>query len=165
MPDVRSSWKLTWDPDGTPVVLLDFGDRLAAEILWPSERGSEVVALPDAVAPFLRDSGNRAITISFDRIEAGAGSHASVCKAIMVRLIQHGTLDKKPLKIEAVGVVETTWLATACLAPRMEPGIRVSGRSEWATRITLILAGITAVDTAEDPLDLPENTPADPGAF
>ena len=163
MADVRSSWKLTWDPDGTPVVLLDIGDRIAAEVPWPSERGAEVVDVVDAAAPFLRDSGNQAISISYERIEAGTGSHASVCKAIMARLIQHGTLAKKPVKIEATGVAEVHWMAEAALAPRMEPGIRVSGRSEYATRYTLILAGITAVDTELDPLDLPESTPVDPG--
>lgn len=165
MPDVRSSWKLTWDPSGTPVVLVDIGDRMVAEIPWPSDRGGEVVELPDAAAPFLRDSGNRVITISYERIEPGSGSHASVCKAIMARLIQHGTLDKKPVKIEAAGVADVYWLAAAALAPRIEPGIRVSGRSEFATRYTLILTGITAVDTEEDPLDLPESTPADPGTL
>jgi len=165
MADVRSSWKLTWDPEGTPVVLLDIGDRVASEILWPSERGAEVVPLPDADVPFLRDSGNQAIRISYDRIEQGTGSHASVCKAIMARLIQHGTLAKKPVKIEAAGVADVHWMAEAALAPRMEPGIRVSGRSEYATRYTLILAGIEAVDTEEDPLALPENNPADPGSL
>lgn len=32
---VISSWKITWDPAGTPVVFLDHGQAMDAEIDWP----------------------------------------------------------------------------------------------------------------------------------
>jgi hypothetical protein len=164
MPNVRSSWKLTYDPSGTPVVLLDIDDRLASEIRWGSTRGAETVPLLDAVAPFLRDSGNRAVSVSFDRMEPKT-THAALCKAVMARLISHGSLIKKPLKIEAKGVAECYWLASACLVPSVEPGILVKGSSEMATSYSLVFASIAEVATADAPLAIPAMSPADPGSL
>lgn len=164
MSQVRSSWRLTYDPAGTPVVLLDIDDRLASEIRWGSTRGGETVALLDSAAPFLRDSGNRAVSVSFERMEPST-THAALCKAVMARLISHGGLVKKPLKIEAKGVAECHWLASACLVPMVEPGILVKGKAEMATRYSLVFASIAEVDTELDPLEIPAFTPADPGDF
>ena len=129
------------------MVLLDIDDRLASEIRWGSTRGAETVPLLDAVAPFLRDSGNRAVSVSFDRMEP-VTTHAALCKAVMTRLISHGSLVKKPLKIEAAGVAECYWLASACLVPSVEPGILVKGSSEMATSYSLVFASNAQVATA-----------------
>jgi hypothetical protein len=67
--------------------------------------------------------------------------------------------------IEATGVAEANWTAAACLVPRIEPGIRVSGRSEFATAYSLTFADIAEVDTLASPLSLPTFTPTDPGAL
>lgn len=146
------------------MVLLDIGDRLTGEIRWQSGRDGEVVSLLDADAPFLRDSGNRAVSVAFERIEEG-GTHAALLKSVMTRLISHGDMDKKPLLIEAAGVAEAQWLASACLCPQMEPGVRVTGRSGLATRYSLTFAGIEEVDTLEDALILEDDAPADPGTL
>lgn len=160
----RSSWKLTYDPAGTPQVLLDIGERLVSEIRWGSTRGAEVVQLVDAAAPFLRDTRNREVTVSFERIEPET-DHAAVCKAVMTRMIAHGSQVKKALKIEAAGVAECYWLAAACLVPDVETGIRVIGSHEMATGYKLIFASITEVDTTLDPLVTADPTPTDPGDF
>jgi hypothetical protein len=74
-------------------------------------------------------------------------------------------MAKKPLKIEVEGVAECYWLATQCLVPTMEPGIRVMGVPEMVTRYSIVFASISEVDTEEDPLEIADPSPSAPGDF
>ena len=63
---ILSNWKLTFDPAGTPRVLLDFGQKMVQELRWPVRRGLEVVDIAEAAAPFLRVTGNAVVALSFE---------------------------------------------------------------------------------------------------
>ena len=142
---IKSSWRLTWDPAGTPVVILAFGELLARQLEWPSAREAQVTPLAESGAPFLRDGGNVAITISFDKLGAEL-TRENVLKGVIRAAIGHTAFAKAPLKIEAEGVTDVYWLASAALMPDLSPRIEAA-RSAVGIRYSLILTGTAEVDS------------------
>ena len=63
--NVYSNWKLTFDPAGTPLVILDYGADIDSELRLPLAKGVEAVDLPGSGVPFLRVLGNNRYAIKF----------------------------------------------------------------------------------------------------
>ena len=104
-----SSWKLTYDPSGTPVVLVGYGDMLESDELDPAlEKTVEVVPLVDAAAPFLRVGKNAVTSFSLRVLSYGATDLAAR-SAMLDALITAQTATRKPLKIEVEGVTTAYW--------------------------------------------------------
>jgi len=96
---IKSNWKLTWDPTGTPLVLLDYGDRMQAEPVLNQPHESELVSFSRALNPVGFHYGNVGHYLSFSR----AVDHASVEDArdsILAHLLVTGALRVATLKIE-----------------------------------------------------------------
>jgi len=161
---IPSSWKLTFDPGGTPIVLLDIGERLAAQVEWGSRRGSQVVPLVRGDAPFLFDGRNTVVQISFEKVAAENGTRADTLKGVIRAMMAHTSLSKKPLRIEAEGVPECYWQAAAATVPDLTSKL-VAERSGKGVRYTILLTGITEIDTELDPTPPADLTPTDPGNF
>jgi hypothetical protein len=159
-----SNWKLTFDPGGTPIVLLDIGERLAEEVQWSSKRGSETIPLVDGPAPFLRDGKNVVTTISFEKTAAENAPRADTLKGVIRAMMAHSSLSKAPLRIEAEGVEDCYWQAAAATVPDLTSKL-VAIRSGQGVRYTIHLTGITEVDTEDDPIPPTTPTPTDPGNF
>ena len=105
---IVSNWKFTYDPLGTPLVLLDYGALLADEIVWSIQRGMEVVQLVDSAAPFLRASGNSVVSISF-KVSQEESADSTARTKMLDSIIAVDALIKKPLKVQAYGVIATTY--------------------------------------------------------
>ena len=161
---IKSSWKLTFDPSGTPAVLLAIGDLIASQIEWASRRGSEVITLVDSPVPFLRDGKNTSLQIGFDKLVIGS-VRSDILKGVIRGAMEHSAFGKKQLKIEAEGIVEAYWLASAALIPEVVPRLQVAGRTGVFTRYQILLSGISEVATGIPPLVPTPYSPTDPGGF
>lgn len=106
--NILSNWKLTYDPAGTPLVLLDVGWKVAGELRFPLKRGLEVVDLAEAAAPFLRPAGNSVVTIQFE-VFKDESLDKTARQAVMESLIAVNALGKKPLRIEISGITDRYW--------------------------------------------------------
>jgi hypothetical protein len=135
--NIASNWKITFDPSGTPRVLLDTGDEMAAEIRWPLKKGMEMIDLVDSANPFLRAKGNNSFSIRLE-IYKDESDDATARRTIMESLIAVAALEKKPLKIEAAGVTDRYWLAGACVITEHEPSILIEFPGARATKVFAI---------------------------
>lgn len=141
---VTSLWKFTFDPSGTPLVLLDYGDALEGEVHFPLKRGVEVVPLVYGAAPFLRQSGNSSVTISFQVYPANA-TDAAARAAIMAALLSVDATGNKPLKIEAYGSA-TYWQFANCVIPEFNPyRVVESLKPRMGKSYQLICTGLSAI--------------------
>lgn len=110
-----SNWKLTFDPAGTPRVLLDFGEKLAEEISFQGAKGLEVVDLTDAASPFLRPSGNNVVTFSWE-LWRDAVSDAQARADALNGMMAIIALGRRPLRIQLSGFTGGYWqFANACI--------------------------------------------------
>lgn len=141
---VRSNWKITFDPAGTPETILAVGDDLAGDVTWRAVRSHELVDLLDATTPFLRDGRTLTLSASFTRI-IQAADDAAARAAVLDALIATGSRGKKPVKIEASGITARHWEATAALVISSAPTPRLYGVGEWQQEIEIIMTGLSSV--------------------
>ena len=143
--NLTSNWKLTFDPAGTPLVLLAIGDEMAEEIRWPLKKGMELVNLLDSANPFLRATGNNSFSIRLE-VFADESGDAMARRKIMESLLAVAALGKKPLKIEAAGVTDRYWLAAAAVITDYDPAILIDFPGARATKVYAItMASLTQV--------------------
>jgi hypothetical protein len=122
-----SLWKLTFDPTGTPLVLLDYGDWMEGELVFPLQRGVEIVPLIDAVAPFIRSTGNAVVTINVRKIRSVAAYDAIAAdnaarEAVLDDLIAVAAATKKILQIQLYNFTDHYWRFANCVISGMETG-------------------------------------------
>ena len=100
---IASNWKITFDPAGTPLVLLAVGDEIDSELRCPIKRGLDTVALVDSPIPFLRPTGNSQFAIKLN-IYTYTSLDTSARAAMFDSLIAIDALGRKPLRIEISGI-------------------------------------------------------------
>jgi hypothetical protein len=141
---VSSNWKITFDPAGTPEVILAVGDDLAGDVIWRAVRSHELVDLLDATTPFLRDGRTLTLSASFTRI-IQAADDAAARAAVLDALITTGSRAKKPVRIEAAGTTARYWQAAAALIISAAPTPRLFGVGEWQQEIEIVMTGLASV--------------------
>lgn len=99
---IQSLWTLTFDPAGTPLVLLSAGEAIEDELRFNVQKGLEVVELESSAAPFLRPRGNVAHTLEFDR-RIVATTDAAARAALLDWQVTFAALGRKPLKCQFTG--------------------------------------------------------------
>lgn len=115
-----SQWKLTFDPAAANVVLLDYNQKLAADLKFPLKNGLDVINTPDSAWPLLLATGNSAVTLAFE-IYADTADDKSARAAILNSLINTALLTIKPLKIQILGYTDRYWTFAACSVAEYEP--------------------------------------------
>jgi hypothetical protein len=120
---ISSNWKLTYDPAGTPLVLLTYGDLIQGEPRFPLAKALEVIPLAET-DPLLRDGKSKVHTIQFE-VYASAASDKLARQAIMESLVTAGALTRKPLKLEISGITDRYWLYSAAFVEQHNPGMFV----------------------------------------
>jgi hypothetical protein len=98
---LSSPWKLSYG--ATPLVILDFGERLDDEIDWGGQRQAEVISLVDSSAPFLRDSKNLTYRIRFT-VQRDSGTDVQSRTAMLDGLIAWAGKTPDVLKVQAAGI-------------------------------------------------------------
>lgn len=149
--NIASRWKITYDPAGSnPVVLVDNGQQIDAEIPWSVERPMEVVPLVDSAVPFIRPSGNASFRIDFTAFESRSTDYEARFES-MAWLEYWQTLPKKPLKIQfataAGGVLSLPYfIFSSCFISSFQPSrIIENGSPILAKKYSIIAAGLTRV--------------------
>lgn len=92
---LESSLRITWDPEGAPVVLVNYGDDLAGEITLDGQQAVDIVPFVRAAGVTTYDRGNEQhqinIPLSVETPDV-PGAHASVF-AIAKQLPRSGDAD------------------------------------------------------------------------
>jgi hypothetical protein len=96
---IYSRWRLTFDPGGLNLVVLNFGDYLEAEIEPTLAREAEVAPLIGAIAPFLRPMGNNSHQLEF-LVYRSASTDLEARTIMMDSLCAIDDLGKKPLRMQ-----------------------------------------------------------------
>ena len=94
---IQSLSTLTFDPAGTPLVVLTAGDMLDDELRFSVAKGLEVVDLENSDSPFLRPRKNAVWRIGFER-RIIAASDIAARAALLDWQITLGTYGKKALR-------------------------------------------------------------------
>jgi hypothetical protein len=105
---IISNYKLTFDPGGTPRVLLDFGDKVDRELDFNFQRNVEEIQIPEAAEPLLRLEGRRARRIEFVTWDDHASDRVARVR-VMESIGQIDALEKKPLRIEVADQTDRYW--------------------------------------------------------
>lgn len=148
--NIASRWKITYDPAGYNVVLVDNGQQIDAEIPWTVERPMEVVPLVDSAVPFIRPSGNASFRIDFTAFEVQGSDYNARFEA-MAWLEYWQNLPKRPLKVQfgvAAGGVYgfPHFMFSSCLISSFQTTrIIESGKPILAKKYSIIAAGLTRV--------------------
>lgn len=142
---ILSNWKLTFDPAGTPRVLLDFGQKMVQELRWPVRRGLEVVDIAEAAAPFLRVTGNAVVALSFE-VFADEATDALSRRALLEGLIAVAALGKRPLRVEIAGISGTYWQFANAAISEHEPARHLTAPTARASlKYNIQATGLTRV--------------------
>lgn len=123
---IRSTWKVTWDPSGTPLVLLDFGDDTTAELAIPWRQEIERFALIGADWGAFYARGNIAREVRVTKVAAYTDP-ASLREAILAMdaALSARAGEHAPLRI-AVQDGDTYVAVRAAIAAH-EPAIAQEG--------------------------------------
>lgn len=107
--NILSTCKMTYDPSGVPRVLVDYGAEIPAMPIKPALRkGLEVVPLVEALAPFLRPSGNASYAFRIDVFQDEV-SDALAWQRVFESLLAVAPLGRKPLRIQVEGIADRYW--------------------------------------------------------
>ena len=140
---ISSNWKLTYNPAGTPLVILNFGDKLDDELRFGFATGVDVVPLVDSFVPFLRATGNGVFQISFRRL-LSQSSDKLARGAVLDWLLDNDALTKAPLKIEIQSGTYATYQFTSAVITQHETQrILDSPECRYAVDFQITAAGLT----------------------
>jgi len=106
---IYSAWKLTYDPSGTPQVLVDYGQLIDDELDAALKKAVEVVSLVDAAAPFIRVGKNAVVNFSVRVLLETAATDTAARVAVLNSLVAAQTATRKPLRIEVSGHTTDYW--------------------------------------------------------
>ena len=142
---IASLWKLTYDPAGTPRVLLAYTDFTDGELQWSLENGLDVVPLVDSATPFLRITRNAVVTLSLS-IYRDETLDIDARKQVMESLIAIPLLTKKPLRVEISGVVDRYWqFANAAITSHTPSRYMDPVSPNWLAGYSITATGLTQV--------------------
>lgn len=108
-----SQWKLTFDPSGSPKVLLNYNQKLASDLKFPQRNGLDVVPSPDSAWPLLLATGNSSVIIAVE-LYADEATDKEARAAILDSLIATAAYGVKPLKIQVQGYTDRFWTFASC---------------------------------------------------
>jgi hypothetical protein len=144
MPTI-SNWKLTFDPGGTPRVLLNYGDKLGDEFKFPFGRKVEEIDIADAAEPMLRMMGRGARRIEFT-VWADEVSDRIARVRMMESMLGIDGLEKKPLRIQIDGQTDRYWqFANAAVVSHVPERILKSAAARWSQSYVIVATHFSQV--------------------
>jgi hypothetical protein len=117
---IVSNWKLTLDPAGTPLVLINIGDKLEEELSIGLSRLIDVIPLVRGTAPLIRNRGNAVTQLSY-AIYQDAASDAVSRQDLLTSLITSLSADPKPLKVEISTITDRYWQFASAIISDVTP--------------------------------------------
>jgi hypothetical protein len=142
--NILSNWKLTYDPAGTPLVLLDYGAELADEPDFSLRRGLEVVSIPYGV-PFLRPTKHDVYDVAIAIMHSSA-SDAEARRDMLNQLSDRYSLTSRvPMRLEArdMATVYHQWSAAFIHSASVKRLVTQGIPSGWLLRYSFTAVGFT----------------------
>lgn len=141
---IASPWKITLSPAASPLVLLDYGERLADEISYGLTKLIEVIPLTRSAAPLIQDLGNRSYQFSFE-IQRKQTTDALNAAAVLDELIAWGAYDVAELKIERSGITTHYWKMIQAAITTMDGKGRTVGNFLRTTKVSITAADLVKI--------------------
>lgn len=140
---IASAWKLTYDPAGTPEVLLAYDQIISEELGLSLEKAVELVALVDGAAPFVRVGKNAVTSISGTIISETPTTDAAARAAMLDALIAAQTATRKPLRVEIQGITAFYWQFASATIKRHAPRRMLEMPSAaWSVQLDIVATGL-----------------------
>ena len=132
---VKSAWKLTWDPTGTPLVLVDFDDRMIEEPTFPQTH--EIQAQPFLRANFKTtwDRGNVHFETTFSKVSSFTTPQSlrnyALSQSVIIAALRHSTLK---IEVENGDTYELRNASISASSPVLSSDIVKSGNLAFTYR-------------------------------
>lgn len=141
---LASPWKITLSPASSPLVLLDFGERVDDEINWGLGKLIEVIPLTRSDTPLLQDLKNRSYQFGYE-VQRSQSTDALNAAAILDELIAWGARDIAELKIERAGITTHYWQFTQATVTAINGKGRTVGNFLRTTKVQITAAGLVKI--------------------
>lgn len=141
---IASPWKITLSPASSPVVLLDYGERVDDEIRWGVSKITEVIPLTRSAAPLLQNLDNRSYQFAF-QVQRSQTTDALNAAALLDELIAWGARDIAVLKIERQGITAHYWQFAQASVTAIDSTGRTVGKFLRTTQVQITAAGLSKI--------------------
>ncbi len=141
---IASPWKITLSPASSPLVLLDYNNRVNDEIEWGLSKIVEVIPLTRSAAPLIQNLDNRSYQIAFE-VQRSHSTDAELAAAVLDDLIAWGARDVAELKIERAGITTHYWKMTQAALTAMNGKGRTIGNFLRTTKVQITAAGLVKI--------------------
>lgn len=141
---IASPWKITLAPASSPLVLLDYGDRVNDEIDWGLAKMVEVIPLTRSASPVIQNLDNRSYQIAFE-VQRSHSTDAALAAAVLDDLIAWGARDVAVLKIERAGITTHYWQMSQAAITAMNGKSRTVGKFLRTTKVQITAAGLSKI--------------------
>lgn len=139
---ISSNWKLIFDPAGTPLVILAYGQMIDAELAWSLQAACEEVEPVDAAALFLRDGKIRRYALTLKTYTTEALDLDARVNA-MQSLGAVAALTRKPLRVEVAGHTPGKYWQFSSSFIKAHAPLRVleSNKARWSRQWDIVATG------------------------
>ena len=141
---IASPWKITLSPAASPLVMLDFSDRVNDEIDWGLSKIVEVIPLTRSAAPLLQNQDNRSYQFGYE-VQRTHSTDAELAAGILDDLIAWGARDVAELKIERAGLTTHYWKMTQAAITAINGKSRTVGKFLRTTKVQITAAGLVKI--------------------
>jgi hypothetical protein len=142
---IKSAWKITLDPAGTPAVVLAFGDRLEDEPAFESKRGHEVIEVIDSLTAFIRDKKAVTGSIRYTRFK-DESTDAIARGAVITNLMSGLAKGKTTARIDIQGDATRYFLAAQAIVTSTSPKMQLHpGSARHGQSYQLTFTGLSEV--------------------
>jgi len=131
---IGSHWRLTYDPGGADLVIVDFGQALADELRFPWRQqiqGGTPVRGAGAIN-LARGSVQGGLTLTVIQNHANAAAARQWCLDLPISLNAFAGVNGKVLKVESKNTPHYYQLAAATISSA-EPAMRIAGKARTHT--------------------------------
>jgi len=133
---VKSDWKMTWDPTGSPLVLLDFDDRMLAEPTFPQTHEIQAQSFLRANYKKNWDRGNVHFEAEFSRVIQFSTPQSlrnyALSQSVVIAGLRHSTLK---IEIRNGDTYELRDSSISSSSPNFDSEIVKSGNLLFSYRV------------------------------
>jgi hypothetical protein len=144
--NVASNWKLTYDPTGTPAVILDFDMLMADEPEMSLRRGVEVIGIPYG-APFLRPTLNDVYEVGVSIVRTSSTDAFARRDMLNSFVDRYDQTTRVPMRLEARDLTDRyyQWSAAYIHSASVKRLVNEGGDGEaaWLLRFAFTAVGMS----------------------
>ena len=134
---IKSAWRITWDPSGTPLVLLDYGDLMLEEPTLPQQHNVQEQSYLRADFITTWDRGGVSFDMSFSKISTFTAPedlrNYALSQSVIIAALRHSTLK---IEVEGGDVYELRNASITNSEPDLSRDLIVSRKLSFAYRVT-----------------------------